>query len=346
MCKTHVVDSGGCLDQHLGFGCVRIGSTSGQGSWRSDVELVRAAADAGITVFDTADAYGNGASERILGRALNARRDEVTIATKVGYRFSDRPLMIQSVIAHIRPLLDSVQARGTQKGPPRSRATTAYSQQDFTPSYLRGAVESSLRRLDTEYIDVVQLHGPPAVMPDLIGQLDDLVCAGKVLRWGVGAESVDSACEWIRSGSTEVVQLPFGILDPEALDHAVPEALSRGVELWARAVFGGGILADAVSGKITGPPDPQRDPSPDTHHKWHLLKSILDLAAEMGATPFELALDYARSIGGFSTIIVGIRSLDHLEDNLRMFQRPRPSPELLGRIAHAISNTEVPDEHD
>ena len=83
------MDDGSPVDQRLGFGCVRLGSASGDSSWRSDVQLVRAAVDAGVTLFDTADAYGHGASERILGKALRARREDVQIATKVGYRFAE-----------------------------------------------------------------------------------------------------------------------------------------------------------------------------------------------------------------------------------------------------------------
>ena len=331
------MDDGSPVDQRLGFGCVRLGSASGDSSWRSDVQLVRAAVDAGVTLFDTADAYGHGASERILGKALRARREDVQIATKVGYRFAERSLLVQSVLQRVGPLLEVARRNARRKDEPGATTTAAYSTQDFTPSYLRQAVEASLRRLDTDYVDVLQLHGPPILMPGLLEQLDDLVRAGKVLRWGVGAESVESACEWIGTPQVGVVQLPFGVLDPEAVDRALPDALANEVELWVRAVFGGGVLADAAAGRITAKREPSANPARHTHPKWPLMQNLLDLAAQLGISPFELAFDYVRSFVGFSTIIVGIHSHDHLEDNLRMLRRPTPSSEFVGQINGILS---------
>src|SRR4051812_9318058 len=80
----------GATAVRLGFGCVNLGSAGGGRSVRSDVRLVREALDLGVRTFDTADAYGKGTSERILGRALRGRRDDAFVATKGGYLFRER----------------------------------------------------------------------------------------------------------------------------------------------------------------------------------------------------------------------------------------------------------------
>ena len=110
-------------------------------------------------------------------------------------------------------------------GPAVGGSGGSYAEQDFTPATLRTAVDGSLRRLGTDYVDVLQLHGPDQVMPDLFEQLDELVTAGKVRRFGVGAESVDAAQQWIGVRGAAVVQLPFGVLDPEAAEIALPTPL-------------------------------------------------------------------------------------------------------------------------
>jgi aryl-alcohol dehydrogenase-like predicted oxidoreductase len=146
----------------LGLGCWAIGGpyTSGgrPAGWgpvddEESIRAVRRALDLGVTLFDTADVYGCGHSERVLGRALAGRRDDVVIVTKVGNLFDE----------------DTRTAAG----------------KDVSPAYLRRACDASLRRLGTDRIDVYLIHdgidGPDDV-PAVIGVLEDLVAAGK-LRW-------------------------------------------------------------------------------------------------------------------------------------------------------------------
>src|SRR5580658_6384381 len=130
----------------VGLGCNNFG-------WRFDgqgtADVVDAALDAGINFFDTADIYGGGKSEEFLGRALGSRRSNIVLATKFGMKFDEH----------------------------RSGAK---------PAYVRQAVEDSLRRLGTDYIDLYQLHSADATTPiaDTLGALDELVKAGKVRELG------------------------------------------------------------------------------------------------------------------------------------------------------------------
>jgi aryl-alcohol dehydrogenase-like predicted oxidoreductase len=152
----------------LGLGCWAIGGPTqfqgrhfGWGEIDEDeaVRAIHVALDAGVTLFDTADIYGAGHSERILGRALAGRRDQVLVATKFGLTFDEYS--------------------GQMTG------------QDASPAYIRRACEASLRRLSTDYIDVYQFHPgeyDPAIVGPVYQTLDHLVAEGKIRYYGWNAD--------------------------------------------------------------------------------------------------------------------------------------------------------------
>ena len=297
----------------LGFGCVRLGSVSSDSSWRAQVRLVERALDGGITAFDTADAYGSGVSERVVGRAVGRRRGEVRIATKAGYLFTERSLAgyaaaraARSVLAHaqrLRPGSDSPDGVGSGAG---------YERQDFTANYLSSAVHASLRRLGTDYIDVFQLHGPKQVLPGVMDEVDRLKRAGKILRFGIGAESVSSAQQWLQVAGIDTLQVPFGVLDPQAALDLFPQATEIGVEIWARGVLGGGLLSMAARG----------DEQLRNDSKWPLVQQLAAIARQADVSIFRLAVDFVRSFPEVSTLLVGVQSTQHLADNLAMMAAP------------------------
>jgi aryl-alcohol dehydrogenase-like predicted oxidoreductase len=294
----------------IGFGCVNLGSASSSSNWSSSVQLVERAVDLGVTVFDTADVYGGGASERVLGRALKRRRDDVIIATKGGYVFRDRrwPERIARRMAwKVAGVLRSSRQATALASRPTS-TTSTYRGQDFTPGYLRRAVDASLRRLQTDRIDVYQLHGPRAVHSELFDELDDLVANGKVRRFGVGAERVEDARPWLPVTHLAVLQLPFGILDPEAADVTFAAAARYNVDVWARGILGGGLLAAAREGAATLRSDP----------KWPLIEGLSMIAARHGIALDELAFGFVRAREEVSTLLVGMSSEHHLRRNLAM----------------------------
>lgn len=284
--------------------------------------MVRGAIDRGVTVFDTADIYGSSASERLLGRALVGRRDEVVLATKGGYRFRERRAVEQKIRRQAKRVVEALPRRRAPSDVWAASGT--YGQQDFSPSYLRRSIHASLRRLRTDRIDVYQLHGPPCLLPDLIGELEDLVAIGDVVRFGVGAESVTAAVEWIPARGVEVVQLPFGILDPEAATTAFPEARRERVELWVRGVLGGGVLGLA-----------DRDPfALRSHPKRGLVESLTGIADDAGLDTFQLAFGFLRAHEqDVSTVLVGTSSLAHLERNIALLDSPPLGPDVLDAIA-------------
>ncbi len=158
------------------------------------VNLLTRAFDMGFTYFDTADSYTEGYGERVLARALSRRRHDIVISTKVGYDF-------------YRPVID-----------PSERGTS----QRWTPGFIQYACEQSLRRLDTDYIDLFLLHHPdPDVIDDdeLFGLLDDLVVEGKTRYYGVmlddTPESEETGEGAIEHREVSAVEMTFGLLEQQ-----------------------------------------------------------------------------------------------------------------------------------
>lgn len=179
----------------IGFGNWTV-STGWWGSYTDEeaIRLHQRAFDLGITFFDTADGYGNGRAESMLGQAFAGRRDQIQIATKFGYNFYEH----------------SHERRGQQEIP-----------HDWSPKYVRYAVEKSLERLGTDYIDLYQLHNPrmdAVENDDLFALLNDLVSEGKIRGYGV---ALGPAIGWRDEGlramevrpDMAVVQMIYNILE-------------------------------------------------------------------------------------------------------------------------------------
>lgn len=304
---------------------MRLGSAA-SGSTRAQVRLVHEALDAGVRVFDTADAYGAGNSERILGRALAGRRSEAIVATKAGYRFTERSPAAQQARRVARRLL-----RGLSDRAPATGASTSlsggYRAKDFSPTHLREAVDGSLRRLRTDYIDVFQLHGPDTdADPAVVELAGELIASGKVRRFGIGAERLGEAVAWMGARNVSTVQVPFGMLDPEAAASVLPAATAAGVEVWARGVLGGGLLS------LTG----ERRDELEHDVKWPLIARLLEVADGAGVSIFQLALDYVRCRPEVAVILVGTSSGEHLRKNIAMLSRPAPSADVIEAVDRVV----------
>lgn len=316
----------------FGLGLVKLGSAAAGGP-RAGVRLVHESLDRGVRFFDTADAYGDGTSERVLGQALRGRRDGVTVATKGGYRFAERSAAERAARRLAAPVLGSVRAlreRGRSSGAPGAGGTgSAYAERDFSPAHLRAAVDGSLRRLRTDHIDLYQLHGPVAVCGDDVAMLmGALRREGKIGRFGVGLEVLDHAQAWLEVDGVTSMQLPFGVLDPEAGREVIPAAQRAGVDVIARAVFAAGLLVDTSPGATALLRPEQRA----------LRTAVLQLAEEHGVHPLGLAAWFARATPGVRTVLVGVSSSRHLADNLAHLTGPEPSAGALAALGDALAD--------
>ena len=323
-------DSGESQLVRFGFGCVKLGSMSRASGGPAAKRLIREAIHSGVTFFDTADAYGAGASERVLAAALGSDRGSVVVATKGGYLFRERSRLGRGARRIVAPALGAARSiRSVQSWTATSALATktAYTAQDFTPSYLRSAVDDSLRRLRTDYIDVYQLHGPSSLCPDETLQLmSELVRVGKIRAFGVGLERLDKVDDWLQLENLSRLQVPFGILDPEARETVFPAAERAGVQLIVRGVFGSGLF--------------NANPSPDGANpndaKLQLVQSLRLLANSAGTTPHQLAVWWVLAQQAVTTMLIGINSIDHLRSMVRYVTTPPSHADLIDRVDELI----------
>jgi len=315
----------------IGCGCVKLGGAASSGSWRDHVRLVRDAMESGVTLFDTADAYSSGISEQLLGAAVGDRRNDVTIATKFGYVFRPRSRVeqrLRRVATRVQPIVAGV-GRGSKSDTAGSAAaaprSAGYQAQDFSRDHVSRALRSSLERLGTDYIDVYQFHGPPHVVDEALEALVAARADGLIRAIGVGAESIESAIEWADVPEVDIVQLPFGVLDPEAasavLEGGPPGAAA--IEFWVRGVLGGGVLAAAM-----------RDPHEVAEHpKRQMVLDLLDVGHEAGMQLDELAVRWVRGHDGVNSMLVGMSSADHLRRIVELGDRPPLPPDVAAAVA-------------
>jgi aryl-alcohol dehydrogenase-like predicted oxidoreductase len=198
----------------ISFGAWAIGGSWGDVSDKDSLAALNAALDGGVNFFDTADVYGDGRSERLMAKLKKERKENFYIATKAGRRLPKQ----------------------TPEGYSRGNLTSF--------------IERSLRNLDTDAIDLLQLHCPPTevyYMPEVFGILDDLVKAGKLRHYGVSVEKVEEALKAVEFPNVQTVQIIFNIFRQRPSELFFTEAQKRKVGILARVPLASGML----SGKIT-----------------------------------------------------------------------------------------------
>ncbi len=226
----------------MGAGCWAIGGPwqfdgrpAGWGAVDDDesVKAIRKALDLGITLFDTADVYGCGHSERVLGRALSGRRDEAVIATKFGLRFDE--------------------------------ATRTGAGTDVSPEYVRRACEASLRRLGTDRIDLYQLHAGAdgrAAAAHVVEVLEALVAEGKIRFYGTADEALPVVEAFAEGPHCVAVQQQLNVFGGN--DEAIAACEERGLAALARSPLAMGLLTGKY--RPGGPMPADDDVRRDTPH--------------------------------------------------------------------------------
>jgi aryl-alcohol dehydrogenase-like predicted oxidoreductase len=223
----------------LGLGCSQLGSVLTKAGDPPEA-LLEAAYEAGVRFFDTADIYGQGNSERFIGRTV-ARRKDVRICTKVGQRF---PLKMRLLMPIKVPLKRLIAASPTLSSKARA-ARVGTLPTCFEPTYLRRAVESSLNRLGVDHVDMLMLHGATAEeirQGDALDVLGRLAREGKFRVLGVSCEDLRSAEVALGNRSVRAIQIPFFYGDARARDIAF-RAAAANVEVIARQILSGSGVA-------------------------------------------------------------------------------------------------------
>jgi aryl-alcohol dehydrogenase-like predicted oxidoreductase len=271
------------------------------GPWGNDdragaIRIIHRALDAGINFVDTADVYSAGASEEIVGEALRRRRDDVFLATKFFMPMSDRP---------------------NERGGSRR--------------WIIREVENSLRRLDTDYIDLYQVHrpSPDTDVAETLGALTDLIRQGKVRYIGSSSYSGSQIVEaqWTsRDRNLErfvTEQPPYSILVRGVEEDVLPTTLRHGMGTLTYSPLAGGWLSgrwrkDAASSPASAArPNARFDMSTTANQrKLDIVEELAQLAEETGMTLITMAIAFVLSHPGVTSAIVGPRTMEQLESYL------------------------------
>lgn len=220
---------------------------------RTEVEAsLREAREAGITFFDTADVYGQGDSERLLGKLCRSDGEGVILCTKAGLTVGS----MEPVVRLVKPVMNSILRRWRTARVATTQARRRQEQQCFDPDYLSRRIEGSLRRLNVDRIDLFLLHNPPVDLPqrDEVFELLARFKAQGKLRWfGVSCRSLDDAYEWLGQPDVACLQIP---VDRSRIEAAIPvleRARAQQVGVIAREVFAHDVLAKRSVSDAFGP---------------------------------------------------------------------------------------------
>lgn len=240
----------------ISFGAWAIGSSWGPVDDNDSLKALHASIDAGVNFIDTADVYGDGHSERLIARLKQERpHDQIWVATKAGRRLP------------------------------------AQTPEGYTRENLTGWIERCLQNLNTDTLDLLQLHCPhPAVYdrPDVFGILDDLQRAGKIRHYGVSVETVAEAQKALRYPNVQTVQIIFNMFRMKPAEAFFAAAKARAVGILARVPLASGLL----TGKL------RRDSvfATDDHRSFNREGQAFDKGETFSGVPYDTALDAVDSL--------------------------------------------------
>lgn len=290
--KTTTLGKSGLHVSPIAFGTWQLGGDWGTFDENAAIETIRRALDLGVNFFDTAQGYGFGASERILGKALRHElmhdRDHVVIATKGGLRPTDTGLV-----------------------------------RDSSPAWLRRGVDASLAALDVDYIDLYQVHWPDPAVPfaETAGALADLVDEGKIKHVGVSNYHPAQMDEFSATLPVETVQPPYHLFRRDIEAELLPYCRAHDVGVLVYGPLAHGLLTGTLNPDSRFAHDDWRRNSAvfrgDTYlSNLTVVEELGHLAAQLGATVSQLAIAWTLSHPGVHVAIVGARRISHLEDSL------------------------------
>jgi aryl-alcohol dehydrogenase-like predicted oxidoreductase len=252
------------------------------------INTIHRALDLGVNFLDTADMYGKGHNEYLVGRAVKDRRDRVVLATKFGI----------------------VRGEGRQRGI------------DSSPEYARKAIDASLQRLGVDHVDLYYLHrrNPQVPIEDTVGAMAELVRAGKVRQIGLSEVNAETLRKAHAVHPLAALQSEYSLWTRDVEADILPTARELGITLVAYSPVGRGFLTGKIASTTDLADDDFRRFNPrfqgdNLAQNLRLLDAVRDLATEVGATPVQVALAWLLAKGDDIVPIPGTKRVRYLEEN-------------------------------
>ncbi len=326
--KERSLGSTGVKVSPIGLGCWALGGNS-YGNIRDEESLgaLETAWDSGANFYDTADVYGEGHSENLIGKFLKGKpRDKIFVATKAGWDFypADR-----------KPFQRAADASG--------KISHAGHHKNFEPAYLRFACEQSLRRLGTEAIDLYQLHNPSLEQiqrGEAVGVLEKLKKEGKIRFLGISVHTEAEALAAIEDPRMEALQVIFNLLDQRMKEKVFSEAQRKRVGILAREPLASGLL--------TGKYAPSHEFPKNDHRRrwnaekreidWKKIRLLQDVLKDQNISLQQAALEYILAFEAVTVVIPGAKTPAQVTGNLQASAAPRLTAETVLALRELYGN--------
>jgi aryl-alcohol dehydrogenase-like predicted oxidoreductase len=313
----------------IGLGTWQLGAGWGEVSETAALEVLGAAVELGVTFFDTADVYGNGRSERLIGRFRAAHSElPITVATKMGRRVDQVP-------------------------------------ENFTLENFRAWTDRSRRNLDMDQLDLVQLHCPPTAVysqDEVYDALDTLVADGVIANYGVSVETCDEALTAISRRGTATAQIILNAFRLKPLEAVLPSAIKNGVGIIARVPLASGLLSGAYTTSTIFAENDHRNfnrtgqafdvgetfSGVDYETGVSAAQEFADLVAKLPfqATPAQAALAWVAQQPGVTTVIPGARTAAQAKANAAAGELPPLGDDFLAGVRALYDRELRPQIHD
>ena len=290
--KTRSLGRSGVTVSALGLGCMSMSEFYGPGDDAESTATIHRAIELGVTFFDTADVYGPFKNEELVGRAIKGKREKLIIATKFGIvRDPENP-----------------KARGV----------------NGTPDYIRKSCESSLRRLETDYIDLYYQHrvDPNTPIEETVGGLAELVKEGKIRHIGLSEASVKTIRRAAKVHAITALQTEYSLWSRDPEDGILATCRELGIGFVAYSPLGRGFLTGQIKRFEDLAPDDfrrgvDRFRGENFQKNVDLVTKVEDIAKQKGCTASQLALAWVLAQGDDIVPIPGTRRSTRLEENLK-----------------------------
>lgn len=277
----------------IGFGCMSLGTEDS-----INIKLIHQAIEGGINFFDTADLYQKGYNETTLGRALREKRNQVIVATKVGNQWKEDG-----------------------------------SSWDWNPrkEYILSAVEKSLERLQTDYIDLYQMHGGTTDDPidEVIEAFEQLQAQGKIRHYGISSIRPNVIREYIKRSNIVSVMMQYSLLDRRPEESCLDLLYKNNISVLARSTLAKGLLIDKRAEKYL------------SHSAIQVQEAALSITMEAGNefSKTTAAAGYVLNHPAIASAVIGIRTIEQLDDVVKAsVNLPLPEKTIEGLAKSAAVN--------